>query len=97
MRCGGGQEQRELLPRDDVRTREQDQAAGVLQDFSGTSSKLWAKGGSLLRLGMQGGGGGSKAAATLGVGSRISGAAKAEGLWNEGIPGFPQPLWLPTA
>lgn len=40
--------QRELLARDDTRTREKHQAANVLQCFSGTSSKLWAKGGSLL-------------------------------------------------
>lgn len=52
MRRGGNWEQWELLARDDGRMREQDQAAGVSQEFSGTSGKLWTQGGSLLRLGM---------------------------------------------
>jgi len=73
--------------------REQDRAAEVLQDFSGTSGKPWAKGGDLCwdRGSEEGEQGRAK------QGSGISNAGEAEGLRHEDISGFPPAPWLPTA
>lgn len=81
----------ELLAQNDTRTCEKHQAASILRNFSGTSHKLWAKGGSLLgvtgtvkrrRRGEQ---------SNRHPGSEIGDTREAGGLWDEG-PGFIQPL-----